>query len=69
MSEPTGIDLLLNYEPVCPHCGHKDQDWRDAPQWQDGDVRTEECGACGEQYFIQASVSIEFTTAKKEREL
>lgn len=69
MSEPIEIDLLLNPEPICPHCGHKDRDWWDGPQWQDEDVREEECVSCGEKYFIEASISIEFTTAKKDRDL
>ena len=69
MSEPTEIDLLLNPEPICPHCGHKDRDWWDGPQRHDGDVWSEECGECEGTYFVQASVSIEFTTAKKDRDL
>lgn len=37
-------------EPVCPHCGFKDQDW------------VAECGECGREYKVTMSVSTHFET-------
>lgn len=50
-------------EPVCPHCGFKDQDWWDGigPK-DDGDSWVAECGECGREYKVTMSVSTHFET-------
>lgn len=53
-------------EPVCPHCGERDQDWWDGldDNKNDGDTWDVECPFCDEKYAICMSVSTDFTTAK-----
>ncbi|OAJ67729.1 hypothetical protein [Gluconobacter cerinus] len=70
MSEPTELDCLLNPEPVCPYCGHKDRDWWDSSEpLADEDIVQMECGSCEREYTVSCSIEILFTTAKTEDDL
>lgn len=55
----------MTSKPVCPHCGHVEQD-----AWEinfgpglDGDTEVT-CNSCGEEYFCERIVYIEYKTAK-----
>ena len=55
------LDCEATDEPVCPHCGERDQDW-----WESIDGDEEEkrvtCGHCQQIYDVEIRRSIDFTT-------
>lgn len=56
--------LILNPEPVCPYCGHKERDAWEIEFWgMEGEVETA-CNSCGEGYLCSREVSIYYTTQK-----
>lgn len=50
--------------PVCPSCGHKDQDWYDGLESKgDGDSWEADCPACGAGYTVTLHLLTKFDTA------
>jgi len=51
--------------PVCPHCGAKDQYWRDGcdeGEPEDGDSWEVTCATCDTDYTVTAHVDVRFST-------
>jgi hypothetical protein len=55
----------MDSKPICPHCGHVEQD-----AWEinfgpglDGDT-VACCNSCGEDYFLERIVSVYYKSAK-----
>jgi len=61
----TMTDTALQQHPVCPHCGHVEQD---AWEWNFGPgiegEREGDCNSCGESFKTEREVSIYYTTRK-----
>ncbi len=55
----------MTSQPVCPHCGHIEQDaWEiNFGDGLDGDAEVA-CNSCGEDYFCQRIVYVEYKTTK-----
>jgi hypothetical protein len=57
------------YFPVCPHCGHVDQNWWDGSKGCcDGDAWVDECRNCEKEYDVLFEVIYYFTTGKIKEE-
>lgn len=55
------IDLNLNPDPVCPHCGYEHQDaWE--LQLSDGDVCSIWCHNCKKPFLISCRIDITYST-------
>jgi DNA-directed RNA polymerase subunit M/transcription elongation factor TFIIS len=71
MSEPEPkkeIDCEYTGNPVCPYCGHVDQEWwenSDAAKADDEESWLFDCPACDEEYRAKKYVTIRFDTEKK----
>lgn len=50
--------------PVCPYCGHKDQDWCDGRNDEGDSVQS--CPSCGKDYKRVFEIVYEFTTEPME---
>lgn len=59
-------DMTLTDNPICPHCGHKDEEW-----WDSREVRLQcadqtewnaECPKCGKDYSVIIHLLTRFTT-------
>ena len=51
-------------QPVCPHCGHIEQDaWEIDFGGCDGSTEVT-CNSCGEEYFLTRMVSFYYKSAK-----
>ena len=55
----------MDSEPICPHCGHIEQDaWEiDFGPVLDGE-REVSCNSCGEDYFLERIVSVDYKSSK-----
>ena len=58
------MTLWLNSDPICPWCGHKQQD-----AWEygldDGEDMDIECDACEREFTVECSLDIRYTTYRK----
>ncbi len=55
----------MDKKPICPHCGHVEQDaWEiDFGLGLDGE-REVSCNSCGEDYFLERIVSVNYKSSK-----
>jgi hypothetical protein len=53
-------DLNFTDAPICPWCGHIRDAWELG--LEDGDTTEVDCGECGKQYRVTASVNISYST-------
>lgn len=61
--EEQGINTQWTKYPVCPVCGHADQDWWDSLEPKnDGDSWETNCGTCDAAYTVTMSVDVNFCT-------
>jgi len=61
----------MDRKPICPHCGHVEQDaWEiDFGPGLDGE-REVSCNRCGEDYFLERIVSVNYKSSKlKEKKI
>jgi hypothetical protein len=55
----------MDRKPICPHCGHVEQDaWEiDFGPGLDGE-REVSCNSCGEDYFLERIVLVNYKSTK-----
>lgn len=55
----------MDSKPICPHCGHVEQDaWEiDFGPGLDGE-REVSCNSCGEDYFLERIVLVNYKSSK-----
>lgn len=55
----------MDRKPICPHCGHVEQDaWEiDFGPGLDGE-REVSCNSCGEDYFLERIVLVNYKSSK-----
>lgn len=58
------IDTYRTDVPVCPHCGHKDEEWWDGRSGDIEDGWEATCGACEREYSVSVRTIIYFSTDK-----
>ncbi|MFX3631872.1 MAG: hypothetical protein ACE3L7_07305 [Candidatus Pristimantibacillus sp.] len=65
--EGTGFDLEHTENPVCPHCGHEEEEHAELglKDWSDGSECVEQCSNCNQKFGLVLSVSYTFGTTKK----
>lgn len=56
---PDEIDTYGTDYPVCPHCGHKEDDYSEMTN-----AGTYNCPACEKEYYLEPDFSVSFTTSK-----
>lgn len=62
----TEFDTDYTDDIICPYCGHKDRDsWEVDFGGMEGDTDVN-CGACGEEFHASRSVSVSYSSWKKE---
>ena len=55
--------------PVCPNCGHKDQNWHDGLDSKgDGDSWEADCPSCGSGYTVTIHLVTKFDTANSVKD-
>jgi len=65
MKNLTDIDLELNRNATCPHCGHEDQNSSEL-DLNDGDEMITECPKCGKEYNVSCTITVTYSTEKNE---
>ena len=63
-NKPDPDDLTYNDIPICPHCGHKQEDvWEIFLGVEDREEVTEtDCGSCGKPFQVIEHISYSYST-------